>query len=81
MTTVRGTIALSWSVTLPKDKAGVPGPDDPAIDALIQFIPQSGWVHCFDNDIDRAEIWLEISDTDIEIEEDERPEGKQDEQN
>ena len=73
LTKVRGTMTISWSVDLPEEtqRKGVTT-DDPAIGAVLDFLPQSGFVYTWGEDKEPAEVWLETHEDDVEIEEDNR---------
>lgn len=73
MATVRGQATIYWTVDLPEGKER--GKDtDPAIEAVLGFIPQSGLVYLWGRDPadPAADVFVELDEADIEIEEDNR---------
>lgn len=73
MKRVSGTLEISWTVDLPDETAdkGMMC-EDPAKEAVIEFIPQSGKVFIWGMDKEPVEVWIEKQEADVEIEEDER---------
>jgi hypothetical protein len=76
MKTVSGKVTIIWAVDLPdkfQHEKNVPA-KDPAIQAVLDFIPQKGDVWCFGDARQPAKVYLEIHEDDFEIEEDSRDE-------
>lgn len=76
MKRVSGTVELMWTVELPDEfcKAEGANTTDPAIEAVIDYLPQMGKVFFRGEDQEPATVFLEIHEEDFEIEEDEREE-------
>jgi hypothetical protein len=70
---VSGIIEVNWTVELPdgKEHCGVVA-DDPAIEAVLDFIPQVGSIYLWGEKEKPVEVFLEVHEEDVEIEEDER---------
>ena len=77
MPKVTGSLTLYWSVDLPtQPKERWQGMcEDPAKEAVLDFIPQSGKIYLWGEDKEPADVWLEAHEEDVEIDDDER-EGK-----
>ena len=73
MRKVCGTLEINWSVVLPdgKEDAGTVT-DDPAIGALLDFLPQSGQVYLWGENDKPVDVFIESFEEDVVIEEDER---------
>ena len=77
MKEVNGRVELSWTVRLPDNhqyNERLEGLcDDPAIEAVLKFIPQMGkvWLR-EDEDMAPFEVYTEMHEEDFEIEEDNR---------
>jgi len=78
MKEVSGKVELSWTVRLPDDhqhnKDGEGLCNDPAIEAVLDFIPQMGKVLLRENESEPIEIYTELHEEDFEIEDDHRDE-------
>ena len=78
MKEVSGTVEVNWTVRLPegqeRNKKGEGLCEDPAIEAVIEFLPQMGKVFLRGEDQEPVEVYLEIHEEDVEIEDDERGE-------
>jgi hypothetical protein len=73
MRKVCGILEINWSVVLPDGKEDVgTSTNDPAIGALLDFLPQSGQVYLWGEDEKPADIFIEYFEEDVVIEEDER---------
>jgi hypothetical protein len=73
MKRVSGILEINWTVELPDEKQRESNMcEDPAKEAVIEFIPQSGGVFIWGDDGPAAEVYLESYEEDIVIEEDER---------
>ena len=68
-----GRVDLLWTVELPdgRERDGV-ATDDPAIGAVLDFLPQSGFVYSWGEKNEPAQVWLESSDHDFEVYDDDR---------
>lgn len=71
---VSGVVTLNWSVRLPdnhqRNLKGEGLCDDPAIEAVLAFVPQMGKVFLRGEDSDPIEVFLELHEEDFEIEDD-----------
>ena len=76
MKTVSGIVELRWTVRLPdehlRNPAGEGLCDDPAIEAVLAFVPQMGNVCLRGEDGPEIEVYTELHEEDFEVEEDER---------
>jgi len=73
MKTVSGKVEINWTVDIPDElQWTVNMCDDPAREAVIGFIPQSGSVYIWGEDKPPVEVFIEVNEDDIEIEEDGR---------
>jgi hypothetical protein len=70
---VSGILEINWSVELPegKEHSGAIS-DDPVIEAVLDFIPQTGSIYLWGEDEKPVDVFLEVHEEDMEIEEDER---------
>ena len=70
---VTGELSVLWTVELPVERAreGVTT-DDPAINAALDFLPQSGFVYLWGEDAEPVEVWFEASEADCEVQDDDR---------
>jgi len=74
---VSGTMTVTWSVLLPDDSAReVVACADPAVEAAMTFLPQFGAVHVWGEEREPAEVFIEVHEEDVEVEEDDREEGR-----
>ena len=78
MREVSGKVELNWTVRLPDDhqynKKGEGLCDDPAIEAVLDFIPQMGKVLLREDESEPIEVFTELHEEDFEIEDDHRGE-------
>jgi hypothetical protein len=76
MKEVSGKAELLWTVRLPDDhqynekNEGLC--DDPAIEAVLEFIPQMGKVFLREDESKPIEVYTELHEEDFEIEDDHR---------
>lgn len=74
MKEVSGIVELKWTVRLPDDHQynakGEGLCDDPAIEAVLDFIPQMGRVTLRENESRPIEVYTELHEEDFEIEDD-----------
>jgi hypothetical protein len=73
MKRVSGTLEINWTVEFEDDapKKGMLC-DDPAKEAVLEFIPQSGEVGIWGPNVEWPMVFIEKHEEDIVIEEDER---------
>lgn len=74
MKRVSGIVELMWTVELPDEFCEAEGNNatDPAIEAVIDFLPQMGKVFFRGEDQAPANVFLEVHEDDFVTEEDER---------
>lgn len=76
MKEVSGKVELSWTVRLPDDHQrngkGEGLCDDPAVEAVLKFVPQMGKVLLREDESEPIEVYTELNEEDFEIEEDGR---------
>lgn len=71
--TVSGRVVVSWTVELPvKSCRDSMVTEDPAVEAALEAIPQDLEIHLWGVDCEPAIVHTEVSEDDVEIEEDER---------
>lgn len=70
---VSGTVRIEFTVDLPGgfENRGI-ATDDPVLDAVIAAIPQNQHILLWGERGPTADVFLDLMETDIEIEEDER---------
>lgn len=70
---VVGVASISWQVELPEgfELRGTTT-KDPAVGALIDFLPQSGKVYLWGEDKPPAEVFIELLEDEVIVEEDDR---------
>jgi hypothetical protein len=80
MKEVSGKAELLWTVQLPDDhqyNEKLEGLcDDPAIEAVLKFIPQMGHVLLREKESEPIRVYTELHEEDFEIEEDSRDKAK-----
>ena len=73
---VSGTMTVTWSVLLPDESAReAVACADQAVEAAMTFLPQSGTVHLWGEDREPAEVFVEVHEEDVEVEDDDREAG------
>lgn len=74
--TVAGRITVNWTVELPvESRRESVVAEDPAVEAILEAIPPYLEIHLWGETREPAIVYTEVSEEDVEVEEDERLEN------